>query len=281
MISRRVVVRAAGGLVVGVALSVATGCTRAAFVPPTDPGVPVSDAAAAWQEASAGCGDVKAFVAGARASGKVGSQRVWPVSLEVAVATGDSIYIGATAAGNSVFVLAGTGGRARLWLRQDQRVVSATPAQILEAVVGVAISPAQLLGMLSGCVVRTIDVSTAVRHKDLIELRAPEGRVFLSQGGGQWQVRALVADTFVAELSRRSGRQPDDIWIRSSSGAPVAAALHLAITDGQANGSIPATVFDLPAGANAASPMTLEELRAAGAWKDRAPGPDSRPWPVR
>ncbi|HEX5069894.1 MAG TPA: hypothetical protein VFV78_06720 [Vicinamibacterales bacterium] len=251
------------------ALGATAGCARAAFVPPAGPGVPIPDAAAAWEQASAGCGDVRAVIAGARASGKVGSQRVWPVSLEIAVTNTDSIYVGATAAGNSVFVLAGTGGRASLWLRPDQRVVTATPAAILEAVVGVALSPGQLLGMLSGCVARTADAATAVRHGNLIELPAPEGRLFLSQFAGQWQVKALVAGTFVVELSRRTGRQPEDVWIRSAGAASVNAALHLTISDPQINGPIPAAVFDLPAGAGAATPMSLEELRASGPWKDR------------
>lgn len=261
--------RTVSALLAGLALGVAAGCTRAAFVAPTDPGQPAPDAAAAWEQAIRGCGDVQTFVADARATGKVGPQRVWPVSLEIAVTNTDSIYVSATAAGNSLFVLAGTGGRARLWLRHDQRVVSATPAEILEAVVGVSISPGQLLGMLSGCVARTADVAGAMRHNSLIELRAPEGRLFLSQVAGQWQIRALVAKAFVAEFSRRSGRQPDDIWIRSSGTTPIDAALHLAVSDGQPNGQIPPAIFDLPAGANSASPMTLEELRAAGAWKDR------------
>jgi hypothetical protein len=151
----------------------------------------------------------------------------------------------------------------------------------MDAIVGVSLSPAQLLGMLSGCVAQKVDLPSAVRHKSLIELRAPEGRVFLSQTGGRWQVQALVADAFVVELSRRAGRQPDDIWIRSTAGAPLDASLHLAISDGQVNGQIPATVFDLPAGANAASPMTLDELRKAGAWKDRDPVTDGFSWLAR
>jgi hypothetical protein len=281
MNSRRAATRTIGALSVGLVLSIAASCARATFVPPTDPGAPAPDAAAAWDQASAGCGDVHSFVAAARASGKVGVQRVWPVTLEIAVAAGDSIYVSATVAGNSLFVLAGTGGRASLWLRQDHRVVTASPAEIMEAVVGVALSPGQLLGVLTGCVARTAEAANAVRHKDLIELHAPEGRLFLSQVAGQWQVRALMANAFVAELSRRPGRQPDDVWIRSAAGGSLDASLHLTISDGQVNGSIPATVFQLPNGASTASPMTIEELRAAGPWKGRAPVLDRRSGQLR
>jgi hypothetical protein len=258
----------------------ASGCAHATFVVPADPGDPAPDAASAWAAASAGCADVQAFVTGARASGKVGSQRVWPVSLEVAVTASDSIYIGATVAGNSLFVLAGTGNRATLWLRHDQRVVTATPAAILEAVVGVALTPRQLLGILTGCVTQTATADGAVRHKDLISMRTAEGRVYLTQVAGQWQVRAATTDAFVVEFTRRDGRQPDDVWIRSSGAGSLASSLHLTISDGEVNATIPPAVFQLPAAAGSAAPMTLEDLRAAGPWKKRAPSPEPRLWPV-
>ena len=254
-----------------VASSLAGACAHATFVVPTGPGEPAPDAASAWTSASAGCADIQAFVAGARASGKVGAQRVWPVSLEVAVTMSDSIYLGATAAGNSLFVLAGTGNRAALWLRHDDRVVTATPAQIMEAVVGVALTPRQLLGMVSGCVTQSAEVAGAVRHRDLISMRTAEGRVYLSQVAGQWQVRAATTDAFTVEFARRTGRQPEDVWITSTRTGSLPASLHLTISDPQANAPIPPTVFQLPPAASSAQSMTLEELRAAGPWKDRAP----------
>lgn len=267
--------RTATGTIRGMCLlvvsSLASGCAHATFVVPAGPGEPAPDAPSAWASASAGCADVQAFVAGARASGKVGTQRVWPVSLEVAVNASDSIYLSATVAGNSVFVLAGTGNRASLWLRHDNRVVAATPAEIMEAVVGVSLSPRQLLGILTGCVTPSAEPAGAVRHKDLISMSTPDGRVYLSQVARQWQVRAATTNAFLVEFERRAGRQPDDVWITSRGAGSLPASLHLAITDGQANAPIPPTVFQLPPAANSAAPMTLEELRAAGPWKDRTP----------
>jgi hypothetical protein len=207
------------------------------------------DAASAWTSASAGCADIQAFVAGARASGKVGAQRVWPVSLEVAVTMSDSIYLGATAAGNSLFVLAGTGNRAALWLRHDDRVVTATPAQIMEAVVGVALTPRQLLGMVSGCVTQSAEVGgCGATQKISFRCAPPEGRVYLSQVAGQWQVRAATTDAFTVEFARRAGRQPEDVWITSTRTGSLPASLHLTISDPQANAPIPPTVFSTAAG---------------------------------
>jgi hypothetical protein len=209
----------------------------------------------------------------------VGPQRVWPVALEVAVTTDDAIYVSATASGTSLFVLAGTGNRATLWLRQDQRVVTATPAEILEAVVGVSLSPGQLLGMLTGCATRAADVAASARYKNALAIKTSDGRVFLSQVAGHWQIAAAITDRFTVEFGRRPGQKPDDVWIWSSPAAALDASLHLAVSDGQVNGPIPPTVFQVPAGASSASPMTIDELRAAGAWKGRQPDPERRAWP--
>jgi hypothetical protein len=73
------------------------------------------------------------------------------------------------------------------------------------------------------------------------------------------------------EFARRAGRQPEDVWITSTRTGSLPASLHLTISDPQANAPIPPTVFQLPPAASSAQSMTLEELRAAGPWKDRAP----------
>jgi hypothetical protein len=112
--------------------SLAAGCTRAMFKPPAGPGAPAPDAAAAWAEATDGCHGLRSYAGVLRASGRVGGARLWPVSIDVAVLADQSIYLGATAAGRSLFLLAGTGGSATLWLRDEQRTVTAPPADILK-----------------------------------------------------------------------------------------------------------------------------------------------------
>jgi hypothetical protein len=245
----------------------AASCTRAMFVAPAGPGDAAPDAAAAWTEATAGCRDARSFVAAVRASGKVGQERVWPVSLELAVTADQSIYISATAVGNSVFVLAGTANRATLWLRHDNRAVTAAPADIMEALVGVPLSPARLMAVLTGCVARSLDVVSAARYPNLLAIHTADARVFLAQTGGTWRTTAAEADRFTVEFARKSSAQPDDIWLWAQPAPGQTASLHLTVTDGQINGPVPPNVFQAPAGAQAAAPMTLDELRAAGPWK--------------
>ena len=261
------------GLCVWVCVT-ASSCTRALFVPPAGPGAPAPEAAAAWAEATAGCRTAQAYVAALRVSGRFGSERLWPVSIEAAVTADRSIYLGANAGGQSVFVLAGTANRATLWLRRDERVVAAAPADIMDAIVGVSIPPDQLLAVLTGCVARSFDMTRAARHGRLLSVDTSDARLHLEQRDGQWRVKFAETDAFVVEFGAHDGALPKEIWMWSVRGRVPAASLRFVVTDPEVNGQIDPAVFQLPRGAAAASPLTLEELRAAGPWKDagRSPG---------
>jgi hypothetical protein len=69
------------------------------------------------------------------------------------------------------------------------------------------------------------------------------------------------------EVARITSPQPEDSWLWARPSAGLTATLHLTVTDGQINGPVPPNVFDPPAGARGAAPMTLDELRAAGPLK--------------
>jgi hypothetical protein len=250
------------------------GCrTRAMFVPPSGPGEPAPEAASAWAEANAPCRDARAYVAALRVSGRVGTERIWPVSIDTAVTVDQSIYLGATAAGQSIFVLAGTSNRATLWLRRDERTVTATPAEILEAVVGVPFAPDQLLAVLTGCVARSLEITRAARHGGLLTIETADARVQLERRAGQWRTKAAQTDAFIVEFGAKRNPLPADVWIWSAPGRGPAASLHVSVGDPEVNGDVPPAVFRIPTGAANATPMTLEQLRAAGPWRERAPAP--------
>lgn len=259
----------------------AAGCTRALFVPPAGPGTPAPNALAAWTEATAGCRDAKSFAAMLRVSGRVGSARVWPITIEAAVTSDQSIYLSATASGTSLFVVAGTANRATLWLRREERVVTAAPADLMDAIVGVPIAPAQLLAVLTGCATRAFDVKSAAQHGAILAVHTSDARVFLQSIGGSWRTRAAQADGFTVEFGRKAGPAPSDVWIWSTASRTPAASIHLSITDGEVNGQIPASIFQIPAGAAAAAAMTLEELRAASPWRERSSSQKDSAWPAR
>ena len=236
-------------------------CTRGLFVAPAGPGTPAPDAASAWDQASRGCRDARSFTAALQASGRVAGARLWPIAIEAAVTKDQSIYLSASASGTSLFVLAGTGNRATLWLRREQRVVTAAPGEILDAIIGVSLSPDQLLAALTGCGTRSTTVTQATRHDSLLSIETADARVFLEPKASVWRTKAAEAGAFIVEFGWGTGSLPADLWIWSAPNRQPAASLHLAISDGEINGNIPAGVFQVPAAASTATPITLDELR--------------------
>ena len=247
------------------------------FVPPAGPGEAAPDASAVWSEATKDCGDVRSLVSSMRVSGRIGEARVWPLTVDAAVLPGQSIYLSATASGRPVFLLAGSTSRATLWLRTDNRAITADPAAILHALIGFSLSADEMLGVLSGCVARGATVTSASRHGTMTTIETGAGRAFVEQRAGRWTVRAFASPNLTAEFVPPGRSIPQDIWMWSGAGA-AAASLHLSVTEARTNGTVPPDVFRVSDAALAASPMTLEEL--ASMWKNRGPTPESRPCPA-
>lgn len=266
MIDARAVVAGACALALA-----STACTRAMFVPPVGPGTPVTDAAAAWTEATTACRSARTYTGALRLSGRAGDQRLWPVSLESAVTSDNAVYLSATVAGRSIFVLAGTAQQAGLWLRADRRVVTARPSEIVEAMIGVALEPRRWLAVLSGCVTGEAEVESAERHGKLLTIRTRDARVHLARQGASWRTVAGEADGFVVEFGWGASQFPKEIWIWSAPGRAPASSLHVSVRDSAINTDVPPAIFRLPAGAAAAVPMSLDELRAAGPLRARRP----------
>jgi len=246
-------------------------CARAVFAPPAGPGTNAPDGPAAWTEATEPCRSAASYMAAIRLSGRAGGARLWPVTIDTAVLADQSIYLGATAAGHGVFVLAGSAGRATLWLRREQRTVAATPAEILDAVVGVALSPRDLLAILSGCGVTPAAVTSAERHGALLTVHLAGTRVHLARRGGRWRIKAAETSSFVVEYADHEDPLPRELWIwpATRSTSDPSASLHLKVEDPQLDGDVPMTVFRVPAGAAGATPMTLDELKSGAPWKNR------------
>ena len=271
--SRSVTLRVVLSIVCGAMVAACGG--RAMFVPPAGPGTAAPDAQAAWDEATNACRGVERVVASMRVRGRIADTRVWPLSIDSAVVLKQSIYLSAVASGRPVFLLVGTPARATLWLRTDDRSITAAPGDILQALIGVSMSADDLLGVLSGCVSREASFTSATRHGATLAIQTPDGRSFLEQRAGQWQTRAFESKSFTVEFVPPGASIPQDTWVWSTF-ASSPASLHLSVNERELNGTIPPEVFRVPAGAQAAAPMTLEELSSM--WKNRSP--QNRPWPA-
>ncbi len=168
--------------------------------------------------------------------------------------------------GAPAFVLTADGGAARLVLPRDNAAVaSARPEDLLDALTGVALAPAELLAVLTGCVVpggRARDGRTHGPDRASIDLE-PEATVYLERRGGGWTVRGARRLGWAIEYPADwRGTFPPSVALRARRGDT---AVELVATIGQveANVEIDGRAFavDLPPTARA---VTLEDLREAG-----------------
>jgi hypothetical protein len=199
-------------------------------------------------------------------SGRAGSQRIWPISVETAV-TPTQVYMSATFSGRSVFVLAGSTTQATLWLRRDDRVVQAPANDIINAILGLELPPDRLLALLTGCVTRVADVTSTMRHGDLLAVQTADARVFLEPKGTGWWIRAGEVKGFVVEFARQPTPLPGKVWIRSTPGLEPKVSLDVGVSDASITAPIPPAVFGVPSGSTRAQAMSLDELRSAGPWR--------------
>jgi hypothetical protein len=190
-----------------------------------------------------------------------------------------AVTVVATAAGGirldgaQVFLLAGTAAHAQLWLRQDNRLVTARADEIVDALINVDVKlgPERLLAVLTGCTARSLALVDAARFGPQIAVRTTDSRVFLDRRDGRWRAVAGDADGVIVDYRRFSGDWPAVWRAASAASGPSAPMIEVTVTDLVINdASIDGRpdVFQLkvPAGA---TPMELEELRASAPLRGR------------
>jgi hypothetical protein len=243
----------------------AAACAPRLLRLPTDPGAPLPDFAAIHRQASAACTGVRTLTAelslGGRAGGRalrgraiVGFERPSSLRLE-----------GVAPFGPPAFILAGSGPSATLLLPRDNRVLKSARAEdILGALTGVALGPADLLAVLTGCVVAMPTPSAGRMHQN--------GWVSIDLSGGAIVYLARVALGWQPRAARRPGWQieyplwqtgfPATVRLQSLDGA-VNVDLTAVVSQLEANIPIDPAAFTVTVSADLL-PMTLDELRDAG-----------------
>lgn len=110
-----------------------------------------ADIAASVEAMTGPCRDLRALTADLRVAGRVDGDRVRG-TLQVGVEAGGVRMEGVPPFGAPVFVLAGRSEAATLLFSRDGVFVSGVPvATLMDAVVGVALTPPDLLALLGGC----------------------------------------------------------------------------------------------------------------------------------
>ena len=130
----------------------AASCGAPLMKLPMGPGEPAPDAAPLLAEATSACRKVSTISAEVAVSGSVQGSRLRG-RLLAGLAAPDALYMEAPAPfGAPMFVMGAIGGEATLVLPRDRRVLEhGRPEEILSAIAGVPLSPAELRAALTGC----------------------------------------------------------------------------------------------------------------------------------
>ena len=175
--------------------------------------------------------------------------------------------------GGPVFILAARGGSATLLLTREDRIIrNAQPEAILGALTGVALDPADLLAIFTGCVVpgpraiagrlhsgglASIDVESADQGT-----QRRTATVYLRRTGSQWQLRAAKRDGWQIEYTPGPGAFPQSVRLISTN-PDVRVGLTAALSQFETNQNIDPKAFTVEEPKNV-MPLTVEELRQAG-----------------
>ncbi len=247
---------------------VLAACATRPFSLPPGPGQPAPEAAQAWAEASRGCAGARTFRAELRLSGRVERERIATGGVNVAIDRGGSVALEARAFGSQIFHMAGSSERATLYLRRDDRVITARAEEIVEAIVGVKLGPERLIALLAGCVTRNPTFENGLRFGAVLDVKTTDGSVVIARRGSVWEPRAGRFDGLVVDYHRFEGGWPRAMRLTSEPGRSPEIALSIEVQEFEVNQTLAPALFVSTAPATAV-PATLDELRAAGPLRER------------
>jgi outer membrane biogenesis lipoprotein LolB len=247
------------------------GCAARGFVVPTGAGTVEPTLAQAYQASIASCGDLRSLTADIKLSGRVDGRRVRG-TLQVGLTRDGGVRIEAVAPfGAPIFTIAGRADAGTLWLPRSQEVVRAAPAEILEALTGVALPASGLFEIVTACPAADDAVVKAERFTkpDLARVSLRSGAEVWWQPGvsplhplGARRAGALV------EYRAFAGDRPQTVRLGAvpgTTGTTVASRADLTLTLQQVESNVAlgdeAFTLPVPDGAKA---LTLAELRQAG-----------------
>ncbi len=229
---------------------------------------------------SAACRGVKTLTAELGLSGRAGRERLRGRVLAGFGAPDSMRLEGVAPFGAPAFILVARGGQATLLLPRANGVLrAARPDDILGALTGVALAPADLLAILTGCGVPAPAVERGVLHANgWASLYLKGGTtLYLQPVSAGWQIRVARRPGWTIEYPEWGSSGPRVVRLRSDAGAhsgasprtpsgPMLSApvdLTAAISQLEMNVDLDPAAFavDVPA---SAAPITLEELRDAG-----------------
>jgi outer membrane lipoprotein-sorting protein len=242
-----------------------TACAPKAPALPTGTGTPFAGYAAAYEEATASCREIKTLTASMAMSGKAGTMKMRGRIDGGFAAPGRLRLEGIPPFGKPVFVLVADGPRATLVLTRDDRVLRDAPAdRIVEALAGVPLGADALRALVSGCGLAQ-DAPSGGREfpNGWIAASSGDATTYLRRADGRWQMAAATRGSITATYADYANGRPATIRVRADSAGRTTADLTLRLSDVETNTTLDPKTFeaDLP---QHPIPITLEELRRAG-----------------
>jgi hypothetical protein len=237
---------------------------------PADPGTPLPDFAEIHRQASSACARVRTLTAELSLSGRAGGRALRGRAI-VGIERPASIRLeGVAPFGPPAFILAGRGASATLLLPRDNRVLRDAPADdILGALTGVALSPADLLAVLTGCVTAMPVASAGRLHQNgwaSIDVSG-DATVFLERGVLGWRPRAARRPGWQIEYPSWQGSFPQTVRLRATDPS-INVDLTAAVSQLDANIAVDPAAFTVTVPDDVLS-MTLDELRESGPLRDQ------------
>jgi hypothetical protein len=223
------------------------------------------DFAQTHEQLSSACTGVRTLTAELGLSGQAGGQRLRGRIVAGFERPASMRLEGVAPFGQPVFILAARDETAILLLPRDERFVrGARPDAILGALTGVALAPADLQAILTGCVLSAPRaVSGRLHANGWASINLDQGAVlYLQRQGTQWELRAARRDGWQIEYPAWQGRFPQSVRLRSDR-QDVDVELNATIAQLEANVDIDPAAFTV-AVPEEAEALTIDELRDAG-----------------
>jgi hypothetical protein len=259
-------------LVLTLVAAVGFGCARARIQLPSGPSVPLDHPQPVLDAALAPCHDLESLTLEAGLSGHAGGRRL-RARLLAGLAKPSSIRLEAVAPfGPPGFILAASGPSSVLLLPRDDRVLrDAPPAQILAAMAGIEVTPADLLSYFAGCPGSQPRPGSARRFGETwVAIDLDDDGVAYLRRDSSWHLTAVVREGLRVVIEEWDGTHPVRVRMQSvPPEGPSAFDLVLRLSQVERNVALPDAAFtvDVPPEAD---PITLDELREAGPMREAA-----------
>jgi hypothetical protein len=240
-------------------------CTRPRPTLPSGAGAPFPAFEAAYAEAVAECRSAHSVLAELGLSGRAGGDKLRG-RINAGIAAPRDIRLEGVAFGRPIFILAGHDGQATLLLTREDRVVrNEPPAAIVEAITGVALTPADLVAAVAGCGLGAGTPSNGRTFNDeWAAADAAGGTTYLRRSDGRWLVAGALRGELQLLYADFARGLPSGVHIRAGSIADIT----LRVSQLEINATIDPKAFEVDVPRDAV-PLTLDELRRAGPLGDK------------